>query len=200
MRRHNVQRNRRSGAAMNSAMPWRFFILMVLCAAVLASGFFFAARQHFSTMDLGLKNSKMRKQIEDLESERRRLILSKEVSLSPSEIARTAHSMGFREHTEQPQATIVRDVKPETEVDSVQPVATSFRQPDDQQVVAAVEKTDKKLVKSIVQQTVAKPTEQAAIKQLAAPKAATANERPRVVSQADKQTAQTSPKKISKLR
>lgn len=196
MKRHNVQRNRRSGAAINSAMPWRFFILMVLCAAVLASGFFYAARQHFSTMDLGLKNSKMRKQIEDLESERRRLILSKEVSLSPSEIARTAHSMGFKEQIAQPQATTVRDVKPQTDQETPEPVLTSFRQQDKPSQPAVVEKKDKKLVETIVQQTVAKPVPPKSPQN----KPATVYERPRVVSQSEKQVAQTSSKKTAKLR
>jgi hypothetical protein len=195
MRRHNVQRNRRSGAAMNSAMPWRFFILIIICAAVLASGFFFAARQHFSTMDLGLKNSKMRKQIEELESERRRLILSKEVSLSPSEIARTAHAMGFKEHTDQPQATIVRDTKPKAEPDSVQPVLTSFREQDKPVQPAVVAKKDKKLVETIVQQTASKA---APAKPSAKPTAV--NERPRVVSKSDKQVSQTTSQKSPKLR
>ena len=44
-----------------------------------------------------MKNSKLRKQLEDLESENRRLLLAREVSLSPAEITRTARNLGFRE-------------------------------------------------------------------------------------------------------
>jgi hypothetical protein len=63
---------------------------MLTCALVLTAGFFFAARQHFSSMDFGMKNSRLRKQIDDLESEKRRLMLAREVSLSPAEIRKAA--------------------------------------------------------------------------------------------------------------
>jgi hypothetical protein len=63
---------------------------VLACIAVLACGFFFAARQHFSSMDFGMKNSRLRKQIDDLESEKRRLLLAREVSLSPNEIKKAA--------------------------------------------------------------------------------------------------------------
>ena len=71
--------------------------MLVACGCVLATGFFFAARQHFTSMDLGIKNSRLRRQLEDLESENRRLLLAKEVSLSPGEIKKTARNLGFRE-------------------------------------------------------------------------------------------------------
>jgi hypothetical protein len=60
------------------------------CMTVLACGFFFAARQHFSSMDFGMKNSRLRKQVDDLESEKRRLMLAREVSLSPAELKKAA--------------------------------------------------------------------------------------------------------------
>ena len=63
---------------------------ILACATVLACGFFFAARQHFSSMDFGMKNSHLRKQIDDLESEKRRLLLAREVSLSPTELKKAA--------------------------------------------------------------------------------------------------------------
>jgi hypothetical protein len=88
MKKHNVHRVRRTKAASSARpIPWGSVILTLVCACALAAGFFYAARQHFSTIDLGLKNSKLRKQIEDLESERRRLVLAKEVSMSPVDIA-----------------------------------------------------------------------------------------------------------------
>jgi hypothetical protein len=62
----------------------------VACMTILACGFFFAARQHFSSMDFGMKNSHLRKQIDDLESEKRRLMLAREVSLSPAELKKAA--------------------------------------------------------------------------------------------------------------
>ncbi len=45
-------------------------------------GVLFAARQHFSSMDFGMKNSKLRKQIDALQAEKRRLLLQGNVSLA----------------------------------------------------------------------------------------------------------------------
>lgn len=63
----------------------------------MAAGFFFAALQHFATIDLGFKNSKLRKQVDELQSEKRRLLLAKEISLSPAEITKAARKYGFTE-------------------------------------------------------------------------------------------------------
>ena len=63
----------------------------------LVVGFFGAARQHFSSIDYGIKNSKLRKQIEELQSENRRLLLSKEIALSPGEIKKSAKQIGMVE-------------------------------------------------------------------------------------------------------
>lgn len=71
------------------------YLLMFGCIAMLAAGFFLAAQQHFSSMDYGMKNSRLRKQVEQLESEKRRLILAKEVSLSPMEIKKAAKRAGM---------------------------------------------------------------------------------------------------------
>jgi hypothetical protein len=65
------------------------------CALILLSGFFFAGRQHFASMDYGIRNSKLRKQIEDLQAEKRRLLFAKEVSLSPNEIRKAARKAGL---------------------------------------------------------------------------------------------------------
>lgn len=70
-------------------------MLAVICVLMLGSGFFFAARQHFSSMDYGMKNSQMRKQIDKLEAEKRRLILAREISLSPIEIKKAAKRLGL---------------------------------------------------------------------------------------------------------
>ena len=74
---------------------WRTYAMMFVCAAVLVSGFFFAARQHFASMDYGMRNSRLRKQIDDLEAEKRRLILARETSLSPMEIKKAAKKTGL---------------------------------------------------------------------------------------------------------
>lgn len=78
-------------------IPWRQCLLALVCGLFLVVGFFGAARQHFSSIDLGIKNSKLRKQVEELEAEQRRLLLTKEVVLSPGEIKKAAKKMGFTE-------------------------------------------------------------------------------------------------------
>lgn len=86
-------------AGRDSSIPWRYCLLTLGCGAVLVVGFFFAARQHFSSIDFGIKNSKLRKQIEDLEADKRRLILAKEIALSPAEIKKAAKKIGLTEMT-----------------------------------------------------------------------------------------------------
>lgn len=109
-----TQRNQpRSQQARNNQKTrdpkrWRTYALMFVCALMLVSGFFFAGRQHFSSMDFGMKNSRLRKQIDELESEKRRLLLAREVSLSPGEIKRVAKKVG-----------ILGEAGPETEVSQV---------------------------------------------------------------------------------
>jgi len=73
----------------------RTYSLMFVCAVTLVCGFFFAARQHFSSMDFGMKNSRLRKQVDDLEAEKRRLLLAREISLSPAEIKKAAKKTGL---------------------------------------------------------------------------------------------------------
>jgi len=62
--------------------------------------FFFAGRQHFSSMDYGMKNSRLRRQIDELQAEKRRLLLAREISLSPAEIKKAAKKVGFSDSPE----------------------------------------------------------------------------------------------------
>ena len=80
---------------VESRSSWRVIVMAILCVLLFVAGFFLAGRQHFSSMDYGMKNSKLRKQIEDLESEKRRLILAREISLSPNEIRKAAKKIGL---------------------------------------------------------------------------------------------------------
>ena len=75
---------------------WVYIAVTIACVCFLAIGFFFAARQHFTAMDLGIKNSKLRKQIEEMEGENRRLVLAREVVRSPLEMKRIAARRGLR--------------------------------------------------------------------------------------------------------
>ncbi|MEP6787544.1 MAG: hypothetical protein ABJB40_03875 [Acidobacteriota bacterium] len=78
-----------------SSRRWPTYMLMLVCGLVLVSGFFLAGRQHFSSMDYGMKNSRLRKQLDELEGEKRRLLLAREVSLSPMEIKKAAKRSGM---------------------------------------------------------------------------------------------------------
>lgn len=74
---------------------WRMYFVIAVCIALLVAGFFFAGQQHFSSIDFGMKNSRLRRQIEDLEAEKRRLMLVREMSLAPAEIRKAATKSGM---------------------------------------------------------------------------------------------------------
>ncbi|MGQ0542730.1 MAG: hypothetical protein ACT4O9_12885 [Blastocatellia bacterium] len=105
-----------------SSIPWRYFILTIICACILAAGFFFAARQHFISMEFGFKNSTLRKQLDDLETEKRRLMLAREMSLSPGEIRKTARLLGFREINPELESELRTSAVPASAVQSTKPV------------------------------------------------------------------------------
>lgn len=86
-------------------LPWSYLVVIAICGCIVAAGFLLAARQHFVSMDLGMKNSKLRQQLEDLEAEKRRLTLAREIALSPIELTRTAKALGFTS-TEETEPTV----------------------------------------------------------------------------------------------
>ncbi len=79
----------------NNPNRLRTYTAICTCCLLLLGGFFFAGRQHFSSMDFGMKNSRLRKQVDELESEKRRLLLAREISLSPSEIMKNAKKVAI---------------------------------------------------------------------------------------------------------
>lgn len=92
---NNGATNRNRSGSPDSPRRWRAYVLMFGCSLILVSGFFFAGRQHFSSMDYGMKNSKLRSQVAQLEAEKRRLLLTREMSLSPSELKKAARKIGI---------------------------------------------------------------------------------------------------------
>ncbi len=86
-------------SARREPIPWKYCLLTLACGLMLVVGFFFAARSHFASIDFGIKNSRLRKQIDELEADKRRLILSKEIALSPAEIKKAAKKIGLTEMT-----------------------------------------------------------------------------------------------------
>lgn len=87
-RKSNVRRQR-------DPIPWKYCFLTLICGLFLVTGFFYAARQHFSSMELGMKNARLRTQIEDLKSENRRLELNKTIATTPGEIKKSVKKMGL---------------------------------------------------------------------------------------------------------
>jgi len=80
-------------------VPWKYCLLTMVCGLLLVSGFFWAARQHFCSIDYGMKNAKLRNQLEELKSEKRRYQLSREIALTPGEIKRAAKKLGLERMT-----------------------------------------------------------------------------------------------------
>jgi hypothetical protein len=101
MSRRNLSKNKNTKQIKRERdpIPWRYCILTLICGLVLVGGFFFAARQHFSSMDYGIKNSKLRKQKDELQDSQRQLMIAKEIALSPAEIKKAAKKLGLTDMT-----------------------------------------------------------------------------------------------------
>jgi len=72
---------------------WKLYLVMAVISAVIVAGFFLSGKQHFSSWDFSIRNSKLRKQIDELETEKRRLILARETANSPIELKRAISKM-----------------------------------------------------------------------------------------------------------
>jgi hypothetical protein len=77
-------------------------MLAAVCGVIFVASLFFAARQHFSSIEYSIKNAKLRKQIEELEYNKRNLQLTREISLSPSEIKKSAKKLGMVDISDSP--------------------------------------------------------------------------------------------------
>ncbi len=99
MKKNTLPKNGRTNKIQRQRdpIPWRYCFLTVVCGLILAAGFFFAARQHFSAIEFGIKNAKLRQQKDDLENTQRQLYLAKEVALSPNEIKKAAKKIGLQD-------------------------------------------------------------------------------------------------------
>lgn len=127
MHNPSAVRTRSRAATSPRELSWSFMLLVILCACIVAAGFFFAARQHFNAMEYGIKNSKLRDQLRNLETEKRRLELAREVAVSPMSIRKAARELGLKESSstdvvlafakpmaDKPEAVKVREVKDST--------------------------------------------------------------------------------------
>lgn len=97
MGRKNIAEKKptRKASPERPPIPWRYRFLTLVCGLLLVVGFFFAARQHFASFDFRVKNSRLKKQIEELEADKRRLLLAKEKALSHTEIKKAAKKIGL---------------------------------------------------------------------------------------------------------
>jgi hypothetical protein len=113
------QNSKTATAAQAKELSWSFMLLVLVCACVVATGFFFAARQHFTSMDYGIKNSKLREQLQNLEAEKRRLMLAREVASSPLAIRKAAFGLGLRNTPDVAAIPVVAKAQPERETTPV---------------------------------------------------------------------------------
>ena len=70
--------------------------LVLFCGLVLASGFVFAAQQHFAAVDYGYKSEGLRRQREALLEENQHLMLKKEQAFAPARLAIQARELGLK--------------------------------------------------------------------------------------------------------
>jgi hypothetical protein len=68
---------------------------LLVCGLVLASGFVFAAQQHFAAIDYGYKSEGLRLERERLLAERQQLMLKKEQAFAPARLATQARELGL---------------------------------------------------------------------------------------------------------
>ena len=80
-------------------LPWKYFLVTIFFAVLLAAGFFHAARLHFFSLEYGASNHKLRVEIEDLKAKTRKLKLNKELAMSPAEIKEAAGKLGLTRTT-----------------------------------------------------------------------------------------------------
>lgn len=70
--------------------------LLLACGLVLASGFVFAAQQHFAAVDYGYKSEGLRRERESLLEEKQQLMLKKEQAFAPARLATQARELGLK--------------------------------------------------------------------------------------------------------
>lgn len=93
--RNQARRSKNQPDHPSAAKRWRTYALITVCLIMLVSGFFLAGRQHFLSMDYGMKNSSLRRQIDELEAEKKRLMYVRETAMSPVEIKKAAKKTGL---------------------------------------------------------------------------------------------------------
>ena len=70
--------------------------LLLFCGLVLASGFVFAAQQHFAAVAYGYKSEGLRRERARLLEEKQHLLLQKEQAFAPARLATQARELGLK--------------------------------------------------------------------------------------------------------
>ena len=71
-------------------------MLLLFCGLVLASGFVFAAQQHFAAVKYGYTSEELRQERERLLREQQQLLLEKEQASAPSRLETAARALGLK--------------------------------------------------------------------------------------------------------
>jgi hypothetical protein len=70
--------------------------LLLFCGLVLASGFVFAARQHFAAVQYGYQSEGLRRERDRLLQEQQHLLLQKEQAFAPARLEFEARVLGLK--------------------------------------------------------------------------------------------------------
>lgn len=70
--------------------------LLLCCGLVLASGFVFAARQHFAAVQYGYQSEGLRRERDRLLQEQQHLMLQKEQAFAPARLESQARQLGLK--------------------------------------------------------------------------------------------------------
>jgi hypothetical protein len=73
--------------------------LLLFSGLVLASGFVFAAQQHFAAIEYGYKSESLRRERARLLEERQQLMLQREQAFAPARLAVEARELGLKPPT-----------------------------------------------------------------------------------------------------
>lgn len=70
--------------------------LLLFSGLILASGFLFAAQQHFAAIDYGYKSENLRRESQRLLEEKQQLTLKREQAFAPARLAVEARELGLK--------------------------------------------------------------------------------------------------------
>jgi hypothetical protein len=70
--------------------------LLLFSGLILASGFVFAAQQHFAAIEYGYKSEGLRRERERLLEEKQQLMLKREQAFAPARLALEARELGLK--------------------------------------------------------------------------------------------------------